>query len=126
MKPRLLPLVFVPLVALSACASAPSTGIGEIQSLDEIRDALTGTDYECTKWDELGTIVSCTQYGNGKVEFNITDNPEMYAALLLDDDYPETNEVIVGDNWTGRCVTSKEGTCQAIADTLGGWVKANP
>lgn len=123
MKKTLLPLV--PLIALAGCSAASGGGVGEIEDVTEIRDALAGTDYECNRWDEVGRLRSCGQYGNGEVQFSINDDPELYAALLLDEDYPETDEVIVGENWAGRCVTPKEGTCQAIADILGGWVKAN-
>ena len=124
MKKRLLPLVLVPLIALAGCSNASSGGVGEIKDVAEIRDALAGTDYECNRWDEVGRLRSCGQYGNGEVQFAIDSDPELYAALMLDQDYPETDEAIVGENWTGRCVTPKEGTCQAIADILGGWVKA--
>lgn len=123
MKTRLLPLVFVPLVALAGCSD--SREVGKIEDVTEIRDALADTDYECQGWEVRDELGFCGQYGNGTVNFSINDDPELYAAVLLDQDYPETNQVIVGENWVGRCATAREATCELMADTLGGRVKSN-
>lgn len=117
MKTRLLPLVLVPLVALAGCSD--SHEVGKIDDVTEIRDALAGTDYECSKWDVTDGLGFCTQRGNGSVNFGIHDDPELYAAVLLDQDYPETDQVIVGENWTGRCATAREATCEVMAEQLG-------
>lgn len=119
MKTRLLPLALVSLATLAGCSDASGGKVAEVEDVTEIRDALAGTDYECSKWDETDGLGLCTQRGNGTVNFTVTDDPELYAAVLLDQDYPETSQVIVGENWAGRCATAREATCEVMADQLG-------
>ena len=76
-------------------------------------------DYECQGWEVHDGLGFCGQYGNGTVNFSIYDDSELYAAVLLDQDYPETNQVIIGENWVGRCATAREATCEVMAEQLG-------
>lgn len=126
MKLRLLPLVCAPVLALVGCSAAEITPLNEarVQEVSELRDALAGTDYNCSNWQELKQEEGvCAQKEQGQIKFKLDGTPEDYARYLMEEQFPYAKEVIVGENWVGRCDNTDEGTCQAIADGLGVNVK---
>jgi hypothetical protein len=107
-------------LGLTACGEDDDT-VGKISDVSEIRDALAGTKWECQSWEGQSTDRGvCGQEDGAAFGVNITDNPDMRAAMDMDS-YTASVGSVGGDNWTLECGSSiPAGECGQIAEDLGG------
>ena len=97
---------------------------GRFSRPDEIRDALTNTDYECVRWDmaddKMGRC-SLDKYTNTPNHWvTMSDDPQLMAVMGIDDD-PDNVGSAVGDNWVFDCGADLSvEQCREVADILGG------
>lgn len=120
-------LLALPVLALAACGGTdtqtPEDAAPEFTTVEDIRDQLAGTEYECTRWrSDSPTIATCGIGDRGNQTVQITGDGELLAAGLLDA-YPDVPGVVWGDGWTVKCHEwlGADG-CGGVADTLGGTV----
>ena len=119
-------------LALVSCASdadsTPETTTaapdGVFNDVREVRDALSGTDYECVRWDDYDEEkgrCSFDKYTNTPNHWiMMTDDPEMLAALRMDDDTESVGSV-AGESWEFDCGSGMTaGECRDVAEILGG------
>lgn len=108
-------------LTLAACGGGDDGSVGKISDVSEIRDALSGTKWECQSWNGQSPDRGiCSQGGGAAFGVNITDKPDLRAAMDMDS-YTDSVGSVGGENWTLECGGSiPAGECGQIADELGG------
>ncbi len=106
------------MMALAACGGGDDSDSGsgtdpaedagltlpEVDGLEEIRDTLAGTDYECINWSDVDDgVASCVLPGDGGIHgVHMAEDPTTTATVIFQrsEDSPG---VVMGKNWVFDC-----------------------
>lgn len=125
-------------LALTACGggdddSSPTTvessgavtgDLPRFDSTADLRDALAGTDRECTQWRDVDEgLASCVLPGDAGIHgVYLREDPTTVAATVFQGE--SSPAVVIGNNWLFDCGPEGLDTdaCGDVADILGGTV----
>ncbi|WP_273407820.1 hypothetical protein [Corynebacterium ureicelerivorans] len=127
MKTRLLPLVFVPLVALAGCSDAG--GAVEYDNAGDLAGDLAG--FDCTQRDIplVGESAADCKSGQDRVfvaVFASDDERDAQIQELRDTPawHAQSPEVAVGPRWVVQC--EQPNVCGRVVDEIGGELLSAP